>query len=131
MMSDSAIMAKHEWYAHGTCSGVPAPEYFGIAAQLTEQANRALTPVFSDARGQRLSSRSVREAVDGVFGAGAGQRASLSCKDVSGEASIVYEVRLSLPAVPALSSAGTAPSLADALAKGPAVAPGCGQGRVP
>lgn len=129
MMSDAAILAKHEWYAHGTCSGVPAPEYFNVAAQLTDQASRALTPVFSEARGQRLSSRSVREAVDGAFGLGAGRRASLSCKDVAGQGSIVYEVRLSLPAVPALSSA--TPSLADALAQGPTVPPGCGQGRVP
>lgn len=131
MMSDSAMLSKHEWYAHGTCSGVPAPEYFGIAARLTDQANRALKPLFSQAKGQRLSSRSVREAVDGAFGGGAGQRASLSCKDVSGQDAIVYEVRLSLPSVPALSSDGNAVSLADALAAGPKVAPGCGQGRVP
>ena len=131
MMSDTAIMAKHEWYAHGTCSGVSVPEYFGIAAELTGQANRVLQPVFSGARGQRLSSRSVREAVDAAFGAGAGRRASLSCKDVAGQGSIVYEVRLSLPTVAALRSAGDAPSLTDALAQGPVVQPGCGQGRVP
>ena len=131
MMSDSATLSKHEWYAHGTCAGVPAPEYFGIAARLTDEANRALKPLFSRAKGQRLSSRSVREAVDGAFGAGAGERASLSCKEVSGKDSIVYEVRLSLPSVPALGTAGNAPSLADALAEGPRVPPGCGQGRVP
>ena len=130
MMSDSAIMAKHEWYAHGTCSGVAAAEYFGIAAQLTDQASRVLTPVFSGAQGRRLSSRSVREAMDGAFGAGAGQRVSLSCKDMSGQGSIVYEVRLSLPAVAVLGSE-TTPSLSDALSRGPAVPPGCGQGRVP
>lgn len=131
MMSDSATLSKHEWYAHGTCSGVPAPEYFGIAARLTDEANRALTPLFSQAKGQRLSSRSVREAVDGAFGTGAGQRASLSCKDVAGRDSIVYEVRLSLPSVPSLRSGSDTLSLADALAEGPRVAPGCGQGRVP
>jgi len=131
MMSDSATLSKHEWYAHGTCSGVPAPEYFGIAARLRDEANRALQPVFSQAKGQRLSSRSVREAVDGAFGTGTGERVSLSCKQLSDKDSIVYEVRLSLPSVPALSLAGNAPSLADALAGGPRVPPGCGQGRVP
>ena len=131
MMSDSATLSKHEWYAHGTGSGVPAPEYFGIAARLRDEANRALQPVFSQAKGQRLSSRSVREAVDGAFGTGTGERVSLSCKQLSDKDSIVYEVRLSLPSVPALNLAGNAPSLADALAGGPRVPPGCGQGRVP
>ena len=131
MMSDAAVMTKHEWYAHGTCSGVTSPEYFGIAAALAAAADRALRPVFSQATGRRLSSRSLREAVDSAFGAGAGKRVTLSCKDVPGQDSLVYEVRLSLPAVVALRPAGTPLTLADALARGPVVSPGCSQGRVP
>lgn len=131
MMSDSAVMTKHEWYAHGTCSGVTSPQYFDTAAALAGEADRVLRPVFSQAAGQRLSSRSVREAVDGAFGAGAGKRVTLSCKDVSGQDSLVYEVRLSLPAVAALRPAGTPLTLADALMRGPVVSPGCSQGRMP
>ena len=132
MMSDSARMTTHEWYAHGTCSGVQPGQYFGIAATLTAEAERVLQPVFSRAAGQRLSSRSVREAVDAGFGAGSGMRASLSCRPTASGGDIVYEVRLSLPPVAELTSAGGQPSsLLDALADGPAVEPGCGQGRVP
>lgn len=129
MMSDSAIMTTHEWYAHGTCSGVAPPEYFGLAAALADQAGEVLDPVFGQAAGGQVSSRSVRAAFDGRFGAGAGKRVSLICKDSPGAVSVMYEVRLSLPPVVQLRQ--DPPSLADALAKGPTVPPGCGQGRLP
>ena len=129
MMSDSAVMTTHEWYAHGTCSGVTPPEYFGVAAALADQAAGVLDPMFTKAAGQRLSARSVREAVDAQLGAGAGKRVGLNCRDASGAGSIVYEVRFSLPPVAQLRR--DAPSLAGALALGPTVAPGCGQASVP
>ena len=87
-----------------------------------------LDPVFDRAVGRQLAARSVRDAVGTAIGSGAGSRVALACRDVRGEAPVVYEVRLSLPPVTQLRS-GT--SLAEALAAGPAVAPGCGQARVP
>lgn len=129
MMSDSAVMTTHEWYAHGTCSGVTPPEYFGVAAALADQAGRVLDPLFRNAVGQRVSARSVREIVDAQLGAGAGTRVGLTCRDALGVGSVVYEVRLSLPPVAQLRR--DTPSLADALAGGPTVAPGCGNARVP
>lgn len=128
-MSDSTLMAPHEWYAHGTCSGVTAPEYFGIATKLADQAGRVLNPVFDKAAGGQLSSRSVREAFDAEFGKGAGRRVGMSCRDAKNGGEIVYEVRLSLPRVVDLRSGAL--SVADALAKGPTVPPGCGQAKVP
>lgn len=129
MMSDSALMTTHEWYAHGTCSGVAPPAYFGIAADLAAQAAKVLDPLFEQAAGQRVSSRLVRETVDAQLGAGTGKRVGLTCRDASGAGSIVYEVRFSLPPVAQLPE--DSPSLADALTGGPTVAPGCGQARVP
>ena len=76
-----------------------------------------------------MSARSVREAVDARFGAGAGKRVNLICKDSPGAMNVMYEVRLSLPPVVQLRQ--DSPSLADALAKGQDVPPGCGQGRLP
>lgn len=129
MMSDSSVMANHEWYAHGTCSGVTPAEYFGIATTLAEQAIGVLDPVFDDAVGRGLSSRSIRDAFDSRFGKGAGSRISLVCRDVRGQGSVAFEVRLSLPPVTQLRQ--DSPALADALAGGPTVPPGCGQARVP
>jgi len=129
MMSDASVMAPHEWYAHGTCAGVTPVEYFSVATELAEQAIAVLDPVFDRAAGRQLTARSVRDAVDAGAGAGAGSRVALVCRDVPGSGPVVYEVRLSLPPVVQLRSAGR--SLAKALAAGPAIAPGCGQARIP
>lgn len=129
MMSDSTIMTTHEWYAHGTCSGVTPPEYFSIATALAKQASQVLDPVFGQAVGGRVSSRTVRTAFDAKFGSDAGRRVSLSCRDADGGGSLLYEVRLSLPPVVALHQ--DSPALGEALAAGPPVPPGCGQGRLP
>ena len=129
MMSDSKVMTTHEWYAHGTCSGIAPPEYFSVAASLADQAGRVLDPLFKQAAGQRISARSVRETVDAQLGAGAGKRVGLTCRDASGAGSIAYEVRFSLPPVAQLRRSN--PSLADALSGGPTIAPGCGQAGVP
>lgn len=129
MMSDSTLMTKHEWYAHGTCSGVTPPEYFSIAAALTDEASAVLDPLFAGAAGRPLSARTIRDAFDARFGKGAGARVALSCKDASGRGAIAFEVRLSLPPVTQL---GENPvPLARALADGPTVSPGCGQAPVP
>jgi ribonuclease T2 len=129
MMSDSAIMTTHEWYAHGTCSGVTPPEYFGVAAILADQAGRLLDPVFKQAAGQQISARSVRQIVDAQLGDSLGKRVGLSCRDASGAGSIVYEVRFSLAPVAQLQR--NTPSLAGALTGGPTVTPGCGQAGIP
>lgn len=128
LMSDSSVMAPHEWYAHGSCSGVTPTEYFSIATTLADQAIAVLDPVFDRQAGGRINARSVREAVDAQFGSGAGARVALACKDAGG-GPVVYEVRLSLPPVARLRP--DPPSLAEALAAAPAVPPGCGQGRLP
>lgn len=129
LMSDAAVMTTHEWYAHGTCSGVTPPDYFGIAATLADQAGAILDPIFTKAAGQTVSARSVRASFDAQFGAGAGKRVGLTCRDASGASSVMYEVRLSLPPISELPRDTT--SLGDALAKGPPVSAGCGQARVP
>ncbi len=128
LMSDSARMTTHEWYAHGTCSGVAPSEYFSLATTLAGQATAVLNPLFAGAEDRRVSSRSVREAFDARFGDGAGTRIGMDCRDARGEGPVVYEVRLSLPAVQRLEPNRP---LGEALAAAPAVPPGCGQGRLP
>lgn len=129
MMSDSTIMTTHEWYAHGTCSGVTPPEYFGIATTLATQANAVLNPLFAEKSGKPMSARSIRAAFDARYGKGTGSRVGLVCKDAGGRGSVAFEVRLSLPPVTQLRQ--DSPSLAEAMSAGPTVPPGCGQARVP
>ncbi len=130
-MSDASVMAPHEWYAHGTCSGVSAPDYFRIAADLAGQAGAVLDPLFAGARGRQIAARAVREAVTARFGPDAGRRVALTCRDSGRGGAVVYEVRLSLPTVAELRARPAPVPLGDALAGGPAIPPGCGRGAVP
>lgn len=130
IMSDAAVMASHEWYRHGTCSGVTPTAYFGNAISLTEQVRRTLDPVFGAAVGGHLSVSAVRARVDAEFGTGAGTRVGLKCRNVDGEGLVAYEVRLSFPPIPELGHDGRTVSLREALGKGPTIAAGCRSGRV-
>ena len=130
MLSDPSMMTTHEWYAHGTCSGVTAPEYFGLATDLAQEAVRVLNPVFAASSGREISARSVRQTVDAAFGGGAGMRVGLSCKTAQG-GEVFYEVKLSLPAVVDLRVGDSTLPLGKALSRGPTIGAGCGQARVP
>jgi ribonuclease T2 len=131
LLSDAAVMAPHEWYAHGTCSGVTADEYFGDAADLATQARAMLDPLFAAAPGGRITLTAIRDRFDKQFGDGAGQRVGLSCRKKTGEQPVVYEVQMSLPSVAALNTGNTALSLGQLLEKGPPITAQCRHGSVP
>lgn len=130
-MSDSAIMAPHEWNAHGTCSGLPPAEYFGVATSLAEQAIDILNPVFRSAQGGRVSLDAVRGRLEAELGAGAGSRATMSCRQDKGQNMVAYEVQMSLPPVTQLGSGSDMIALRDVIAKGPTLSGGCRRGSVP
>jgi ribonuclease T2 len=130
-LSDAAVMAPHEWYAHGTCSGVAPDKYFSDAVTLIGQARAVLDPIFNQAAKRTLNLSTVRDRFDAQFGKGAGDRVALSCRNATGEGSVVYEVQMSLPPVNALGIDGKALSLGDLLLDGPAIPATCRHGRVP
>jgi ribonuclease T2 len=131
MVSDASIMAPHEWYAHGTCSGVAPDTFFGDATALTEQARKVLDPMFTEAEGGRIQLSAVRDTFDAEYGAGAGERVRLSCRNVTGQGSVVYELHLSLPPVTELRTPNGTLSLKDLILKGPPLGPGCRHASVP
>lgn len=130
MMSDASALTSHEWYAHGTCSGITPDAYFGYAASLTDQARAVLDPMFSDAEGTQISQGALRDRFNVQFGDGAGDRVSLDCRNVTGDGNVIYELHLSLPPVAELSSDGETVSLGALLTEGPPLAAGCIHGRV-
>lgn len=135
MMSDAARMVPHEWYAHGTCSGLAPAVYFSNAVTLTDQVSKILNPVFEKAANGTLSLSAVRDRIDAEFGEEAGKRVGLTCRDVDGAEIVVYEVHLSLPPVAELGGAeNTAEktlSPGDLLTKAPTIFAGCRRGEVP
>lgn len=127
---NTASLAQHEWYTHGTCSGVSPDAYFDDAVSLAEQARTVLDPVLRDAAGGRLTLATVRARVDEAFGAGTGDRVGLGCRSKTGAGAMVIDVRLSLPPVVDLRTADGAVTLADALHEGPPLAAQCRHGSV-
>jgi ribonuclease T2 len=131
MVSDASTMVPHEWYAHGTCSGVTPDVFFGDAAALADQARKVLDPMFAQAEGNRIQLSAVRDKFNAEYGAGAGERVRLSCRNVTGQGSVVYELHLSLPPVTELRPPDGTLSLKDLMPKGPALGPGCRHASVP
>ncbi|RDH74715.1 ribonuclease T(2) [Mycolicibacterium moriokaense] len=130
-MSDASSLAPHEWYAHGTCSGVVPDVFFSDAATLAQQARKVLDPMFANAQGGRIALSAVRGEFNAEFGAGAGDRLRLSCRNVTGEGSVVYEMHLSLPAVTEIRAPDGSISLKELLLAGPPLGPGCRNASVP
>lgn len=128
---NTTSLMHHEWYAHGTCSGVSPDTYFRDAAALTDEARTVLDPVLRDAAGGRLTLAAVRSRVDEAFGAGTGERVGLGCRTGSGEGSVIVEVRLSLPPVVALRDDDELGALATLLGDAPPMAVQCRHGSVP
>jgi ribonuclease T2 len=74
-------LERHEWIVHGTCFGATADSYFNRAADLAEQVNAsAVRDLFTQNVRGTLSSDGIRAAFDGAFGAGAGERVTVSCQ---------------------------------------------------
>jgi len=129
VMVNSANLAPHEWYTHGTCSGVTPNEYFGDAAALTEQVRQVLDPVFKSAEGGQITLGAVRDRIEEEFDAGGAEHVGLACRTGTGGAAVVVDVRLSLPRVVDMSADGL--SLGDLLAKSPPISSDCQQGSIP
>jgi ribonuclease T2 len=131
VMSDASSLTPHEWYAHGTCSGVAPDVFFSDAAALAQQARKVLDPMFTEAEGGRIALSAVRDEFDAEFGVGAGERVRLSCRNVTGQGGVAYELHLSLPAVTELKTPDGTLSLKDLIVKAPPLAPGCRNASVP
>jgi ribonuclease T2 len=130
-MANSSHLSLHEWYAHGTCSGVTPDAFFGDAVALTAQARETLDPMFRDADGGQLPVSAVRARMDERFGPGAGERVGLSCLNAKGEGAYVVDVRLSLPSVAALRTMDESLDLGTLLNEAPPIGSECAHGLVP
>ncbi len=131
VLSSADVMVPHEWYTHGTCSGVTPDEYFGDAAALTREARQVLDPLFVGAQGDRVELNTIRDNFDDAFGPGAGERVALSCRDVPGTGAVVYEMLLSLPPADELATVDDSLSLGPLLLAGPPIPSHCPGGAVP
>jgi len=128
---DAASLIPHEWYTHGTCSGVSPDVYFRDAATLTGTARTVLDPMFADAAGGSVTLTQIRERADAALGPGAGERIGLGCRKTAGEGSVVVELRMSLPPVVELGDGERVRPLRELLAAAPPMPAQCRHGRIP
>lgn len=88
---------KHEWIKHGTCyDGAGPDEYFEDSLKLLDALNSsAVRDLFAGSIGRELSGDQIRAAFDRSFGAGAGQRVRISCKN-DGSRRLIVELTIGL-----------------------------------
>jgi ribonuclease T2 len=103
-----ACLQNHEWYKHGTCSGLAADDYFARASALTAQFAAMAPGRFITANvGKTVNGADLLAAFESAFGAGSGRLAALRCAKVRGQ-DMLAEVRLSLkPALGASDDLGS------------------------
>jgi ribonuclease T2 len=89
-------LERHEWTKHGTCAGVSAETFYRRAMALLEAINGSpVRALFAERLGKRVSAREIAAAFDSGFGAGAGDRVDVSCRN-DGSRTLVTELQIEL-----------------------------------
>ena len=97
MPGTQSQLERHEWIKHGSCySGSRAETYFKDAIRLMAAINTSPVQAFFAANiGKSLAGAQIRKYFDEAFGAGAGQRLRIACKD-DGNRRLIIEMTLGL-----------------------------------
>jgi len=92
----ASCLEHHEWLKHGTCSGMSIDDYFKTASSFVRQvAGSAFGHYLTLHAGETVDASALIGAFEASFGAGSGDKLSLSCTDVRGGKALL-EVRLNL-----------------------------------
>ena len=96
MPGTASCLQNHEWYKHGTCSGLTPDEYFAQASALvTFVSGTNFGRYLSTHSGQTISANSLLEAFESDFGSGSRSLVRLTCTKAGG-ADLLLDVRLKL-----------------------------------
>lgn len=123
MPGAQSMLDRHEWAKHGSCYPANAEAYFRDSFRLMKEINDSpVAEIFLRQVGRRVTAADIRAAFDQAFGAGAGNRVRVTCRD-DGNRRLIAEISLNL--------AGDIPSgskLSDLLAAAEPSDPGCPAG---
>ncbi|WP_236020624.1 ribonuclease T2 family protein [Devosia sediminis] len=87
---------RHEWIKHGTCYNGDQRDYIADSLDLMLALNTSeVAELFAGNIGRRITLAQVRAAFDASFGAGAGERVSLSCVE-DGNRILISELQINL-----------------------------------
>jgi ribonuclease T2 len=94
MPGAEAALDRHEWWKHGTCSGLAADVYFAAAIALMRETERgSLARLIATHAGQTVQRKDLLDAFEQDFGSNAAKALLLDC-DRGGGA--LQEVRIRL-----------------------------------
>ncbi len=87
-----SYLHKHEWIKHGTCYGTDAATYYHDALSLIQALDHsAVGKLLTHSIGRQITLAEIRDAFDRAFGAGAGRRVAMLCKQ-----GLLTELRINL-----------------------------------
>jgi ribonuclease T2 len=92
----AASLERHEWWKHGTCSGLKPDDYFATAVLLVRQVERGqLAKLLTDSAGADVARNDLLAAFAADFGADAKRAVTLDCTKAD-NGSALSEVRIRL-----------------------------------
>jgi ribonuclease T2 len=96
MPGTQAGLERHEWWKHGTCSGLQPEDYFATAIVLLRLAERgALARLVTAEAGNTVDHNALLQAFATDFGSNSSRALTLDCAKVGG-ASALMEIRIRL-----------------------------------
>lgn len=123
MPGSKSQLERHEWAKHGSCYPADAETYFADSLRLLKAVNASpVGDLLMRSVGRRVTAADIRAAFDQGFGAGAGNRVRVACKD-DGNRRLIAEITIGLKGdIPG----GT--SISDLILAAEPVEPGCPAG---
>ncbi|MBF0110854.1 MAG: ribonuclease T [Magnetococcales bacterium] len=92
-MEHQSCLERHEWFKHGTCSGLSIDDYFTLAARMTDMFNDAGIAAFmAQCPGTTVSEENFLRVIDQHLGQGSSRKVRLSCQNGN-----LVEVQILLP----------------------------------
>jgi len=97
MPGSQSFLDRYEWIKHGTCYPVREAEiYYRDSLRLIDAVNAsAVQALMARSIGKELSARQIRASFDEAFGAGAGERVRVACRD-DGSRRLIAELTIGL-----------------------------------
>lgn len=89
MPGTQSCLQRHEWYKHGTCSGLSADDYFSDVVALVQAVDSSAFGQFLTAHaGGTVNAQDVRSAFESAYGSGSSADLSLGCARVNGQSAL-------------------------------------------
>jgi ribonuclease T2 len=96
MPGSLSCLQRHEWYRHGSCSGLSANNYFMLANKLVKKFSKsAFSQYVTKHIGKNVKRKNLLKAFDNSFGKGSRSYLALRCKKVHG-ISLLTEIQIHL-----------------------------------